>query len=180
MKTTILLFCLFFLSIIAVNAQDKKITKTGHLWFFSHSAMEDIEAHSHQAVAVFVVAKGLFAAEVPMMSFEFKNALMQEHFNENYVESSKYPKAKFSGSITNFTDVNLSKDGIYNANVEGDLTIHNVTKKVSAKGTVEVKSGKITLKSKFNIVLKDYNIAIESRFAKNVADAIDVNVDIVF
>jgi polyisoprenoid-binding protein YceI len=180
MKKQLLVFLLVFGLISTLNAQDKKITKTGHLWFFSHTSIEDIEAHSNQAVALLLPDKGSIAVEVPMMSFDFKKALMQEHFNENYVESSKFPKAKFMGSITNLKDINFSKEGTYNASVAGKLTIHNVTNDVKASGTVEVKKGKIALKSKFVVVPKDYNIIVESRFSNNVASTIDVNVDIVF
>jgi polyisoprenoid-binding protein YceI len=175
---TIALITILFLFGASINAQDKKMTKTGHLWFFSHTSIEDIEAHSHQAVAILVPAKGSLAIEVSMLSFEFKKALMQEHFNENYMESAKYPKAKFLGTITNVSNINFAKDGTYNATVEGTLTIHNVPQKIKADGTVEVKAGKITLKSKFNVAPKDYNIAIESRFANNIASSIEVNVDL--
>jgi hypothetical protein len=178
MKAKIFL-SLFLVSLItSLNAQDKKMTKTGHLWFFSHTSMEDIEAHSHQAVAILIPAKGTIAIEVSMLSFEFKKTLMQEHFNENYMESAKYPKAKFIGSITNLSSIDFSKNGTYNAIVEGTLTIHNVPQKIKADGTIEIKDGKISIKSKFVVAPKDYNIVIESRFAQNIASSIEVNVDL--
>jgi hypothetical protein len=163
---------------ITMNAQDKKMTKTGHLWFFSHTSMEDIEAHSHQAVAIIIPSKGSIAIEVSMLSFEFKSALMQEHFNENYMESAKYPKAKFIGSITNYSTIDFTKNGTYNATVEGTLTIHNVSQKIKAEGTIEVKDGKLAIKSKFVLAPKDYNIVVESRFAQNIASSIEVNIDL--
>jgi len=175
---TITIIAILILIGATINAQDKKITKTGHLWFFSHTSVEDIEAHSHQAVAVLVPTNGSMAIEVSMLSFEFQKTLMQEHFNENYMESAKYPKAKFLGKITNYSSINFSKDGAYNASFEGTLTIHNVQQKIKAEGTVVVKDGKITLKSKFNVAPKDYNIAIESRFANNIASSIEINVDL--
>jgi len=175
---TITIIAILILIGATINAQDKKITKTGHLWFFSHTSVEDIEAHSHQAVAILVPAKGDIAIEVSILSFEFQKALMQEHFNENYMESAKYPKAKFLGKITNLDNIKFSKDGTYNATVEGTLTIHNVSQKIKADGTIEIKDGKIILKSKFSVAPKDYNIAIESRFSKNIASSLEVNVDL--
>jgi polyisoprenoid-binding protein YceI len=177
MKTITLIAVLLLFGTL-IYAQDKKTTKTGHLWFFSHTSVEDIEAHSHQAVAILLPSKGELAIEVSMLTFEFKKTLMQEHFNENYVESAKYPKSKFLGTIKNLSSIDFSKDGTYKATVEGTLTIHNVSQKISADGSVEVKNGKITLKSKFVVAPKDYNIAIESRFANNIASTIEVNVDL--
>ena len=180
MKTSILFTILILLSGLSLTAQDKKITKTGHLWFFSHTSIEDIEAHSHQAVAVFVPAKGDIAIEVSMLSFEFPKALMQEHFNENYMESAKFPKSRFVGTLTNLKNINFSKDGTYNATVEGTMTIHNVSQKIKADGTIEIDGNKIMMKSKFIVAPKDYDIKIESRFSNNIASSIEVNVDLTF
>jgi len=177
-KMIIVFFLLGMLS--ALSAQDKLITKTGHLWFFSHAPLEDIEAHSHQAAAIIVTAKGTIAVMVPIMSFEFKKTLMQEHFNENYMQSAKYPKATFTGAINNLSAINLTKNGIYKTTVEGDLTIHNVTNHVKVDGTVDVKDGKFHIQAKFNVLLKDYNIIVESRFSNNISPTIDINVDLNF
>ena len=109
--------------------------------------------------------------QVLIKSFHFEKALMEEHFNENYMESEKYPKSTFKGKITNLSSVNFSKNGTYDVTVEGDLTIHNVTNKVSIKGTIEVITGGINASSKFNIVPEDYNIEIPGV----VRDKIDKN-----
>jgi len=180
MKTTIItLFILLGMNNIA-TAQEKLITKTGHVWFYSHAALEDIEAHTRQAAAIIDTEKGSIAVAIPIMSFEFKKTLMQEHFNENYMESAKYPKASFKGSINNLSEINTKKNGIYKTTVEGDLTIHNITRRIKADGTVEVKDGKYLIKSKFKVELKDYNIAVESRFTKNIASTIEINIDLNF
>lgn len=180
MKTKII--ALFFLlgMVTTVFAQDKLITKTGHVWFYSHATLEDIEAHSHQVAAIINTAKGTIAVMIPIMSFEFKKTLMQEHFNENYMESAKYPKATFTGSINNLSEINPQKNGLYKTTVEGDLTIHNVTRHIKASGTVEVKDGKYAVKSIFNVLLKDYNVAVESRLSNNIASTIEINVDLNF
>ena len=104
---------------------------------------------------------------------------MQEHFNENYVESDKYPDAVFKGSVTNMKDVNFAKVGLYNAVVEGDLTIHGVTKKIKEKGTFEVNGNKVHGKSVFNISLKDYNIKIPNAVVDKLSDTVQITVDVV-
>ncbi len=180
MRKGLLIFISLFFVTITLNAQEKYITKTGHVWFFSHAQLEDIEAHTLQGVSILVPSTGKIEAVIKMMSFEFSNATMQEHFNSNYMESATYPTAKFVGTIVNLNDVNFKKDGVYNATVEGDLTIHGVTKKVNANGTVETKNDKIMVKSKFNLKPKDYNITIESRFVNNIAEILDVNVDMTY
>ena len=177
MKTRFFLISLFIVMLWNLEAQDKYMCKTGHVWFFSHAKIEDIEAHSHQAISVLVPSTGKIEIVIKPMSFEFKNATMQEHFNSNYMESSKFPTEKFVGTITNLSDINFSKDGTYNANVEGDMTIHNKTQKVKSSGTIEVKNGKILAKSKFNLNPKDYNIIIESRLSDNIAEVLDINVN---
>lgn len=180
MKTKIVFLFVLLGCVQFISAQDKLITKTGHIWFYSHAPLEDIEAHTHQAAAIIVLSKGTIAVSIPMMSFEFKKALMQEHFNENYVESAKYPKAKFVGAVTNLPALKLNQNGKYKTTVEGDLTIHNVTNKIKADGTIEVKDGKYTIRSKFYVAPKDYNINIESRFSRNIASSIEVNVELIF
>jgi polyisoprenoid-binding protein YceI len=113
-----------------------------------------------------------------MKSFQFEKALMQEHFNENYVESDKFPNASFAGKVLNIKEVNFGKNGIYNATIEGDLTIKGVTKKVTEKGTFEVKDGKINGKSTFNVLLADYNIKIPNTVANNISKTIQIDVDV--
>src|SRR5687768_4455396 len=107
-----------------VNAQDKYFTKTGKISFYSKAPMEDIEAKNKTVAAVMDIKTGALQFSVLMKSFEFEKALMQEHFNENYVESDKFPKADFKGSVVNNSSVNYSKDGTYNTMVKGKLTIH--------------------------------------------------------
>ena len=102
---------------------------------------------------------------------------MQEHFNENYVESNKYPKADFKGSIVNNSAVNYAKDGTYNVTVKGKLTIHGVTKDVQSPGTIKVSAGKIDAASTFNIQLSDYNISIPSVVKDKVSNTIKISVD---
>ena len=155
-----LFLLVFFLNIvIALNAQ-KYITKNGFIGFYSHTPMEDIKADNNQVVGALDISTGEMVFQALIKSFHFDRALMEEHFNENYMESDKFPKSVFKGKITNLASVDFSKNGTYEVTVEGDLTIHDVTNKISSKGTVEVVSGGINANSKFKIVPEDYKIII--------------------
>lgn len=174
----------FFLSLIIVstlslNAQ-KYISKTGHIWFYSHTAIEEIEAHNNQSVSILDAATGDIQFSLLIRSFEFKIALMQEHFNVNYMESEVYPKAGFKGKITNLDKINFKKDGTYEATVSGDLTIHGVTKPITVAGTIIVKNNLPTVQAKFKILTEDYKIVIPDLVKEKIAKEIEITVDIVY
>ncbi|MBU3927404.1 MAG: YceI family protein [Bacteroidetes bacterium] len=178
MKSIKLTFAIIlFLS--ATTYGQRYITKTGHIWFHSEAPLETIEAHNNQVNAVLDIETGEMVFKVLMKSFIFEKALMQEHFNENYVESDKYPNATFQGKVTNLEAINFTTPGTYNAQVTGKLTIHNQTNNVGATGTFEVKKDVILGMTKFNILIADYNISIPGAVAGKIADEIDIHVDIV-
>jgi YceI-like domain len=155
----IIVCCLAVLVSVSVNAQDKIYsTKSGTITFFSSTPLEKIEAVNNQVTSKFADKTGQITFILLIKGFKFDNALMQEHFNENYMESSKFAKADFKGTITNIATVNFAKDGNYPVNVDGSLTIHGVTKKTTATGTIEVKAGKVTAKSSFKIKVKEFGI----------------------
>ena len=178
MKTSLLLIALFFL-IQAAEAQ-KYISRDGHIWFFSHTPLEDIEAHNQQVAGILDISAGSLQFSLLVKSFEFKRALMQEHFNENYVESDKFPKADFTGKITRPDKASLTKDGTYPAEVTGDLTLHGVARNLTVTGTFTVKGGKITAVSGFVLKPEDYDIEIPAVVRDKIASEIEVNVDITF
>lgn len=179
MKIKIITFlAALFLMINSSFAQDKYFTKKGHIWFFSHTSMEDIEAHNNEAAVVLDIKTGDISAQLLMKSFKFQKALMEEHFNENYIESAKFPKGEFKGKITNLKEINFSKNGTYNTTTEGIITIHGVAKSASLSGNIEVKDGKIYIKSKFTVTVHDFSIAIPDLVKNNLAKNIDVNVDV--
>ncbi len=177
MKHLITSLLLLALTITSVSAQ-KYITKTGHIRFFSSTPMEDIEAHNRQVNAALDTETGDLVFRVLMKSFQFEKALMQEHFNENYVESNKFPNSTFKGKITNIKDVDFTKNGKYDVTIEGDLTIKDATKKITEKGTLEVNGDKVKGLSTFNVLVSDYNIKIPSTVANNIARSIRVDVDV--
>jgi polyisoprenoid-binding protein YceI len=177
MKTKYFITTLSVLLSFSVFGQ-RYITKTGHIWFHSDAPLETIEAHNNQVNAAMDIQSGAFVFKVLMKAFIFEKALQQEHFNENYVESNKYPNATFQGKITNIDQIDFTKPGTYDAEVSGELTIHNVTNKVTAKGTFEVTPDMIHGKSKFSIRIADYNISIPEIVAQKIAEVVDIYVDV--
>jgi polyisoprenoid-binding protein YceI len=172
MKHLIVMF--FLLSIaFAVSAQ-KYMTKNGFIGFFSHTPMEDIKGDNNQVAGVLDISTGDMVFQALIKSFHFDRALMEEHFNENYMESDKFPKSSFKGKITNLSTVNFSKNGTYNVTVEGDLTIRDATNRISTRGTIEVVTDGINANSKFKIVPEDYKINIPGV----VRDKIDKNLEV--
>jgi len=154
------------------------VTKNGMIRIYSEAPLEKIEAVNRQVNTALLVPTGDFVFKVLIKSFNFEKALMQEHFNENYLESDKYPEATFLGKITNIKDINFTKEGTYPATVEGKLTIHGQTHPVKQNGTLEIKNGAVTAKSKFNILLSDYNISIPNTVVNKISKSIEVTVEV--
>jgi polyisoprenoid-binding protein YceI len=179
MKSTLLTALLLNLGMLAANAQ-KVYTKNGNVSFFSKSPLENITAENNQVMSVLNQQTGEMQFSVLVKSFHFKKALMEEHFNENYMESNKFPKASFKGNIQDISKVNFTKDGTYTVVVTGDLTIHGVTNNVSAPGSITVKSGVANASSKFNVKLADYKISVPKLVKDNVAEQIDIAVSTVY
>jgi polyisoprenoid-binding protein YceI len=175
MKKTIVLFLAIAMA-GSLSAQ-KYMTKNGNVRFFSTTPVEDIEAVTNTVNVAVDASTGDVFFKILIKSFKFEKALMQEHFNENYMESGKFPNAEFTGKIVNIKDVNFSKDGEYAVTVEGTMTIHGVSKKITEKGTIIVKGGKVQLKSKFNVKPADYNISIPGAVRNKIAESIEVSVD---
>ncbi len=162
----------------ATTFAQRYITKTGHIYFHSEAPLETIEAHNKQVNCALDTQTGMMVFKVLMKSFIFEKALMQEHFNEEYVESDKYPNATFKGKVENLAQIDFNTPGTYAAVVSGVLTIHNVSRKVKAEGKFTVKKGEIEGKSKFSIRLKDYNIDIPGVVAGKIAESLDIYVDV--
>jgi hypothetical protein len=174
MKRITVLFFLLSL-ILTVNAQ-KYMTKNGYIGFYSHTPMEDIKGDNNQVAGVLDTSTGEMVFQALIKSFHFDRALMEEHFNENYMESDKFPKSSFKGKITNLSAVNFAKPGTYDVIVEGDLTIRDATNKISTKGTIEVVAGGINANSKFNIVPEDYKISIPGVVREKINKNLEVTV----
>lgn len=175
----ILIISVFLLSGFLGIAQDKFYTKSGNIQFDATAASspEKIIGENHASVCVLDTKTGALQFSVPMSGFEFEKALMQEHFNENYVETKLFPKAEFRGSITNPASVQYSKDGTYKVKVKGKLVMHGVTKEVTTDGEILIKGGKISAKAGFSVTLLDYNIKIPTVVADKVGTQARIVVD---
>jgi len=154
----------------------KAYTKNGSISFFSKSPLENIEAKNNQVMSVLNSQTGEIQFSVIIKAFHFKKALMEEHFNENYMESTKFPKATFKGTITDMAKVNFSKDGSYPVVSSGDFTLHGVTKKITTPGVITIKKGIPSASSKFSVKLKDYGIIVPKLVKDNIAEIIDISV----
>jgi polyisoprenoid-binding protein YceI len=161
-------------------AQSKMFTKTGTVSLDAEGAMKDVEeikATTKTATCVVVPSTGAMEWAVLMKSFKYKNALMQDHFNENYVESTKFPKASFKGKLDDMAAVKWDKDGAYPVSVTGKMTCHGVEKEMKAKGTITIKKGVATVACNFNFALADYKIIVPSVVGSKVADVVKIAVN---
>ena len=176
MKKILLLTIHFVLSALIVTAQGKYSTKSAKISFYSSSTLENIEATNKSGTALIDAGTGDLQFSVLMKGFEFRKALMQEHFNSKFVESDKYPKASFKGQVVNNSAVNYSANGNYPVKVKGQLTIHGVTKAVEIPGKIVIQDGKLLASSTFNILLADYKISIPKMYVDNISKSIKITV----
>lgn len=177
MKTLGIFLIGFLVTASAVQAQGRYFTKSGRITFYSNAPMEDIEASTRTAAAVLDAASGTLQFSVLMKSFDFKKALMQEHFNENYVESDTYPNGEFKGMIVNNAEINYKEPGTYTANVKGKLTIHGVTRDVATTGTITVAPDGLKTNAVFNISLLDYKIKRPALVKEKLSNTIRITID---
>lgn len=172
------LMVLSFLFISCVASAQKLMTRNGYIGFFSKTPLEDIKAESNQAAAVLDLTKQSLAFAVLVKGFLFKEELMQEHFNENYIESDKFPKATFSGTYTG--NVDLTKSGTYNVMAKGQLALHGVTRTIEVPATFQVQSGKVIGKAAFTLKPEDVAIKIPALVRDKIAQQISVSVNVEF
>ena len=167
---------LAWMSINNQAGQDLYVSKNAKISLFSSAPIEDIKASSSTGASVFNAATGELAFSVAIRSFQFPKSLMQEHFNSDYMESDKYPRATFKGKIKEYIDV--SKDGTYPITVIGDLSVHGVTQNRSITGKLIVSGGTISMTSEFVVKCADHNIKIPSIVFHNIAESIQMNVTV--
>jgi len=174
-KTISLIAALTCLSILSW-AQKLKTEKT-FVSFFSDAAIEDITAENKAAAGIFDPATSEIAFSIPIKEFQFAKSLMQEHFNEKYMDSEKYPKSTFKGKITGF---DAKATGTQQVKAAGKLTVHGETKDIDVPGTIEMQGDKLIMKSKFIVKLEDYKIKIPQLMWQNIAEQVEVTVDFTF
>src|SRR5690606_26468677 len=136
------------------SAQARYIDRAGKVSFFSSAPMENIEAHNQQAVSVLDAGTGELVASMLMRSFKFRKAIMEEHFNENYVESHQYPKATFKGRVLNLSEVDLSREGTYTLKIGGEISLHGVTQAIKLDAEAVVRDGTIRAKAVFPLTVE--------------------------
>jgi hypothetical protein len=172
-------FAIFSFLIIACSfakAQSIYQTVSGRISFSSEAPLELIRASSNELAGLLDNDKKTFSFKINIRSFQgFNSPLQREHFNENYMESDKFPQASFSGKI--IEEIDLGKDGEYEVRAKGILTIHGVAQERIIKTNVSVKNKKITITGKFSVLLSDHNIPIPIVVYKKLANEIKVEIN---
>ncbi|MBN8652932.1 MAG: YceI family protein [Cytophagales bacterium] len=179
MKQVLVSVLLYAISVSSF-AQPVFMTRNGKISFFSKTPIENIEATNNEVTSLLDIEKGELVFAVLVKSFRFDKALMEEHFNENYLESTKYPKATFNGKILNLSKVNFKVSGTYEIEVGGDLTIHGVKQYQTATGTIIVSPDKLEASSKFVIKLSDHKIEIPALVAEKISKTVEINVNCIY
>lgn len=163
---------LFFALCIQSFGQERLLDKAGQVRFYSEAPVENIEATNNQALAIFDVGTNKVAASVLMKGFHFEKALMEEHFNENYVESDKYPKATFSGTLSE--PIDLSKEGEVTVTLNGEMALHGEKNPLTCDVLFTISEDKIAVSTSFMVRVADYKIKIPSLVIDNIAEEVEV------
>lgn len=150
------------------------VSKNAAITLYSDAPLEDIEGTSADGKSVYNAGSGELAFNVAVRSFKFQKSLMQEHFNENYMESDKYPQASFKGTIAEKPD--LTVNGSYPVTVTGVLDVHGVKQPRTIKGKINVNDGKITMTSEFMVKCADHKIDIPKLVFQKIAESLKITV----
>ncbi|MEZ4903799.1 MAG: YceI family protein [Spirosomataceae bacterium] len=169
---TAYIFCFMLLLGTDVQAQNFYATNNGETTFFSQTPVEDITAVNKSGQFILNITTNDMVVQMNMKQFDFPNKLMQEHFNENYIESEKYPKAVFKGKISETID--FTKEGTYDVSATGNFSLHGVTKARTLKGKLEIKGKSLVFTSDFDIALADHKIEVPKLVFVKVAQVIKV------
>lgn len=154
----------------------KYISGLNQVSFFSEAPLENIEAHNYKSKSILDTQTGEIVFSIPIRTFEFEKSLMQEHFNENYLESDKFPKAKFKGKITGFQ----KQKGKQQVVAKGTMEIHGVSQEVSIPGEIDFSEEQILIKAKFPLKVADYKIKIPAMVVSNIAEVVEVSLDFTY
>ena len=176
MSKVLALFILLTLMHTRINAQ-LYYTKNAAISFFSRTSLQDIKADNNQAISVLNIQSGSIQVSLLNSAFHFPKAKMEEDFNEDYIESAKYPKSTFKGTIADISKIDFGKNGSYSVNVNGDLMIHGVTKSITVPASIIIKNGNLSATTSFNVLVKDYNIRIPTIVENKVAENIQITIN---
>lgn len=170
----IIIILVAVLGFTTLSQAQKHITKEGIIEIFSQTSLFTIEAKNQKVASILNTENGEVVASTLVRSFKFKEALVEEHFNENYMESHLHPKSVFKGKIKNFNDIDLNKDGTYQITISGNLTMHGETLPVETTGELTIKNGKISAKTEFLVSLEAYKIKVEENYKDRINDEIQL------
>jgi len=165
---------LAWISIINQAGQDLYVCRNAKITLYSSAPIEDIKAATSTGASVYNAASGELDFSVSIRSFQFDKSLMQEHFNSDYMESDKFPRAIFKGKVENHIDI--TKDGTYPVRVAGQLTVHGVTQSRTIPGTISIKNGVVSMTSEFMVKCTDHHIDIPQIVFHHIAESIKINV----
>lgn len=169
------LILILLITSVSVFGQGKFIAKNAYISFYSSTPMEDILGESNEVVTILDSSNGKVVFQALMTTFHFKRALMEEHFNENYMESTKFPKGKFDGKIVDFKPEMLTSP-VSNIQITGQLSLHGVEKTITVPGTIGLENGKLVATSKFEVVPEEYGIEIPSLVRDKIGKQMDITV----
>ena len=174
MKNIIIAIAVMFIGLSASAQQF--VAKTGKVHFFSATSMENIEATTNSAVCALNTTSKKVVVKIKNTSFKFKDGLMQEHFNENYMESDKHEYSTLDGVIVE--NIDFTKDGVYDVTIKGTFDIHGVKVEKEVKGKLTIKNGvPVNGTAKFDVKLADHKIKIPSLLGANISESVAVDVD---
>lgn len=151
-------------------------TKNGKVSFSSKTSIETIQAVNNQVLAIIAPATRQVAFNLLVRGFLFEKQLMQDHFNEEVLESGKYPKASFTGKITD--NIDLTKPGKYQVHLTGKLTMHGITKPLTTAAELIISPGQLSASCQFEVTYTDYNIKMPSVLQNNIAKSITISVQV--
>ena len=172
----ILLISLTFFSFLSFS-QEKYISRNGQIQFIASTPLETIDPVNNHVSCILDTENGKIVFQLKMISFKFEKALMEEHFNEKYVESDKFPKSTFVGQIQNWDD--FTWNGIeQDVVVKGKITIHGIEKEIIAKGVIETSKSTISLSSSFDIIILDFGIKIPRLVRDKISETVKVEVNL--
>lgn len=161
----------------SLATSQRYISQEGSISFFSHAPIEDIRADNSKVTSIFSSSNGMVAFSVPNREFQFEKKLMQEHFNDKYMESDRYPRSTFSGIITGFA---MDAKGAQNVKARGKLTIHGIVKDIEVPGTFEVKDQNVIVRSKFKVLIADFGIEIPKLLWENVSEELEISLHMTY
>jgi len=177
MRKILLSIIVTFLT-LSLHSQDKFMTRSGKVSFVSETSLETIVGTNNHVSCILNMNNGEIIFQMKIISFEFKKALLEEHFNEKYMESEEFPKSTFSGKIDNWEKINFEEGKIVDVLVSGTIEVHGVKKVITTNGTMQLNNGNINLLSNFSLTVADYNIKIQNAVKDVIAKSVDVSVNL--